>query len=422
MRKFIKIFLSIVGFVLLAITLFIGGMWLKYRSFVDTNPKEIPESIAANYPLSAQVNPFIGTGGVPWTCAYNFPGPSLPFGMMRLSPETASMITNEKGLNTSGYFYGDNKIIGFSHTRLVGTGATDGGHFLVFPTNGERRRDKTEDDFFHYSHENELAYPGYYSLDLPDQGIKVELTSTERVGIHQYTFAGEKKPEIILDVTHAIGDKRSEDGYIKIYPNTNKIEGHVRTFGSFAGRYGGIKVYFAARFSSPFSSFGVWKNDDYLPNSLTAEGDKMRAHFTFDESRTQSKIELQLAISHVSIDNAWENLALETKDQHFEEIAEEAIQSWENRLSSINITDGTKEQQINFYTALYRSFQMPTIFNDVNGQYIGFDKQIHKTDSINYFTDMSIWDTFRTTHPLYNLIAPYDQLDPFLFVVVFVKK
>ncbi len=332
------------------------------------------------------------------------------------------MLTDEKALNTSGYFYGDNKIIGFSHTRLVGTGATDGGHFLVFPSNGKSIIEETKDMHYHYSHENELAYPGYYALDLPDQGIKVELTSTERVGMHRYTFAEETMPSILLDVTHTLGDKRSEDGYIRIYPGNNKIEGHVRTFGSFAGRYGGIKVFFAARFSSPFSKYGIWKNDNFLPGSVSEEGDKIRAVFSFEESNTQSIIELQLAISHVSIENARENLALETKDLHFEEIAVEAIQAWERRLSSIKISGGSAEERVNFYTALYRSFQMPTVFNDANGQYIGFDKKVHHADGFRYFTDMSIWDTFRTTHPLYNLIATSDSRDMVVSLVQMAKE
>ena len=133
MWRFIKWFLGILGSLVLIVALFIGGAWWKYRSFVDAPRLAVPSTIAKQYPLSSKVNPFIGTGGVPWTCAHNFPGVSLPFGMMRLSPETSSMFTDDKGLNTSGYFYGDDKIIGFSHTRLVGTGATDGGHFLIQP-------------------------------------------------------------------------------------------------------------------------------------------------------------------------------------------------------------------------------------------------------------------------------------------------
>lgn len=422
MKKFLKIVFSIIGLLLLIPTLFIAGMWLKYRSFVDVPNLEIPEAVSSAYPLSAQVDPFIGTGGIPWTCANNFPGASRPFGVVRLSPETAAMVTNGLANNKSGYFYGDNKIIGFSHTRLVGTGATDGGHFMILPTDGNTIEEITKDASYHYTHENELAYPGYYSVDLPDEGIKVELSSSERVGIHRYTFAEETSPGIILDVTHAMGDKRSEEGYIKIRPKTNEIEGHARTFGSFAGRYGGIKVYFAARFSAPITSYGIWLNDEYSANSTTASEDKIRASFTFEQHDNQDPIELQLAISHVSIENAWENLEAETSGKDFDKISDEALQEWEKRLASIKINGGSAEQKINFYTALYRSLQMPTVFNDVNGEYIGFDKEVHKADGFRYFTDMSIWDTFRTTHPLYTLIAKNDQRDMVLSLVQMAKE
>lgn len=423
MIKFLKVSLSIIGLILLLSGLFIAGFWLKYRSIVDEATQKIPEAISSAFPLSSQVNPFIGTGGVPWTCANNFPGVSLPFGVMRLSPETSSFLTNEKALNTSGYFYGDNKIIGFSHTRLVGTGATDGGHFLVMPIVGsDLEKESPQNKSYHFSHKDELAYPGYYSVNLPEQDIKVELTGTERVGIHRYTFARDKDPTILLDVTHALGDKRSEEGYININPETQKVEGHVRTFGSFGSRFGGLKIYFAARFSAPFESYGLWKNDAFSMNSNSANGDQICAGFTFERGNNQNSIELKLAISHVSIENAWENLEVETSEKQFDDVALEALRAWEKRLFSMKITGGSEEQRINFYTALYRCFQMPTMFSDINGDYTGFDKKVHRADSFRYFTDMSIWDTFRTVHPLFNLIAPKDQNDMIVSLIQMAKE
>jgi len=417
-RKFIKYFLGILGSLVLLLLIAIGGFWWKYRSFVDVERQEIPAKLKTDYPLSSKVNPFIGTGGVPWTCAYNFPGASLPFSMMRLSPETASMVTDDLGLSTSGYFYGDNKIIGFSHTRLVGTGATDGGHFLVQPIANANSISEDQPFVQHkYSHENELAYPGYYGIELPKEGIKVALTCTPRVGVHRYSFDDSSNPGIIIDITHAIGKKRSEDGYLKILSN-NEFEGHVRTFGSFAGRYGGIKVYFAARLSVPFLSHSTWKDGMLATSEEIISADQLISLFEFESP----EVELKLAISHVSIENAWENLEVEVGEKSFDVIQNEALQTWEKQLSSIKISGGSEEQQINFYTALYRSLQMPTIFNDVDGQYIGFDKNIHEANDFQYFTDMSIWDTFRTAHPLYTLIAPGDQRDMIRSLVAMAKQ
>jgi len=418
MIRFLKFFFIALFVLILIVASLITGFWWKYRNFVDAPRKEIPEQIIQNFSFASKVNPFIGTGGVPWTCAYNFPGVSLPFSVMRLSPETASMLTNDRALNTSGYFYGDDKIIGFSHTRLVGTGATDGGHFLVQPVSDVNSIQKIQKDIFYkFSHKNELAYPGYYSLDFPEKGIKVELTSTGRIGIHRYIFSDAKNPGILLDITHALGDKRSEEGYVNI-KNDRELEGHVRTFGSFAGRYGGIKVYFAARFSEPYQEYKLWKNDTLDQQSISLNADKLAALFSFNKQT----IQLKLAISHVSTENAWENLDQETNEKDFDAVSDQALHIWEDRLSTIKITGGTKEQQINFYTALYRCYQMPTIFNDVNGEYMGFDKSIHQADSFQYFTDMSIWDTFRTVHPLYTLISPKDQRDMIVSLVNMAKQ
>ncbi|MDZ7608145.1 MAG: GH92 family glycosyl hydrolase [Cyclobacteriaceae bacterium] len=409
MKTFLKLLLYAIISIILIAGLSIGGVYWKYTSVTNQVPQSTPEEIVSAYPLSAKVNPFIGTGGIPWTCAYNFPGASLPFGVVRLSPETSAIFTGEKALNSSGYFYGDDKIIGFSHTRLVGTGATDGGHFLVMPSDGLELFHEKEWQY-KFRHADEMAYPGYYSLKFPQKGIKVELTSTQRVGVHRYTFDPGLQPTILLDITHALGDRRAEDGYIQIDTLNNQVAGHVRTFGSFAGRYGGIKVYFVATFSKTLEAHSILENGQ-ISSANSANGNSIKAAFSFAAAQKPEEIVMKLAISHISIDNARENLALEAAQKTFDDVSREALSAWENRLKSIEIQGGSSVEQVNFYTALYRSFQMPTIFNDANGEYMGFDKAVHHADSFQYYTDMSIWDTFRTTHPLYNLIAPDNQRD-----------
>ena len=136
MKRFIKILFCGLGLVILTGLLFAGILWIRYRHVVNAEPQMMSNAAQPVLPLIKDVNPFIGTGGYPWVCAHNFPGAALPFGMVRLSPETVSFLTGAKARNTSGYFYGDNRISGFSHTRLSGTGATDGGHFLVVPATG----------------------------------------------------------------------------------------------------------------------------------------------------------------------------------------------------------------------------------------------------------------------------------------------
>ena len=418
MKSIIKLFLRVLGIVLLTAVILALGYRVRYKIIVNANQKPIPEAAVPLYQLVKEVNPFIGTGSFYLTCAYNYPGPSLPFGLLRLSPETASIMNKTRGKSTSGYFYGDDKICGFSHTRLSGTGATDGGHFLVTPVKGQvSEKVYSTGQYSRFSHRDELAFPGYYAVKLPGENVFVELTSTERVGIHRYTFTKVAEPHILINVSNTIGNRRSSEGEVRILSDKNEVEGSIRTFGTFAKRYGGIKVYFVARFNRKFKNSGTWQGEVFIPGQNLDTGDTLGVDLGFDSQGDKTEIILKLAISHVSIENARENLEAEAGAGSFEDVLAMAQQKWEGRLSNIKITGATDEQREIFYTALYRVFQMPTEFTDVNGEYVGFDKKVHKADSFRYFTDLSLWDTFRTLHPLYNIIAPLDQRDMMISLV-----
>jgi len=422
LKRLLKITLCLIGIPVLIIFLFLSAVGIYYYRVVHVRPGNLKVSVLPGE-LGRWVNPFIGTGGYPWVCGNNFPGAALPFGMVRLSPETASILLDRRALNTSGYFYGDNKIIGFSHTRLSGTGATDGGHFLVFPLNaGSSQNEERKGPLAHFSHANEIAFPGYYAVRFSEPGILAELTATQRVGVHRYTFAKGEPPHIFVKITHALGKGRSREGMVRILPAANEIEGSVKTFGTFSGRYGGITVYFVARLDQPFSSFSIWSNGKTHPSQLAAESDDLGADVGFSRKEGKQSIELKLAISYVSVANARTNLDAETGGRDFADISQEAKASWEKQLSLIQIEGGSEKQKTVFYSALYHAFLMPTLFNDVNGDYLGFDKQVHRADSFRYFTDMSLWDTFRTVHPLYTLIAPHDQRDMLVSLVEMCKQ
>ena len=423
MKRITKIFLSGLGFMILAGLLFVLGVYIKYRHIVNADPQPLPHAARPELPLIKEVNPFIGTGGYPWVCGHNFPGATLPFGMVRLSPETASFLTGRRALNTSGYFYRDNKICGFSHTRLSGTGARDGGHFLVVPVSGPvTGKTRQKGRISRFSHRDEVAFPGYYAVFLPGQKVLAELTATGRVGIHRYTFSDGVKPHLFIDVCNALGDGRSTGGKVKIMPESLEVEGSVRTFGTFSKRYGGVKVYFVARFDRAFKTFGIWDDEVFYPGQECAEGDDIGVDLGFSSNGSASEVGLKLAISYVSINNARDNLEAETGNRNFDDILASAQCSWEKKLSLIKIDGATNTQRTIFYTALYRTFQMPTVVNDVNGEYYGFDKQVHKANGFRYFTDLSLWDTFRTLHPLYNIIAPEDQRDMMVSLVRMAKE
>jgi predicted alpha-1,2-mannosidase len=361
--------------------------------------------------LGRRVNAFIGTGGNAYVCGNVSPAAALPFGMVRAGPDTIGS-NGRRATNTSGYYYHDDRILGFSHTRLSGTGARDGGNFLVLPytqsPSPAGRRPKLDARF---DHKEELAFPGYYAVTLSQSNIKAELTATRRAAVHRYTFPAKTKPRVLLDVVSVLGRGKSTEGEVRILTDAREVEGAVRTFGTFSGRYGGLKVYFAGRFNQPFTAAGTWHGDTLSYDQRAANGDDVGADFEFRAQAQPAVVELKLAISYVSVQNARANLDAEVGGGGFDAVLEKAIAAWEEMLGRISIAGGTEQQQTIFYTALYHSVLMPTVFNDVNGDYLGFDGKVHQASGFRFYTDMSLWDTFRTTHPLYMLIAPEEQRD-----------
>ena len=422
-KKILKYLLYGILSLLLIFFLIVFGFYIKYQRTVNVKQGKMQVPFKPGE-LGKWVDPFIGTGGFPiYTSADDIPGATVPFGMMRLSPDTKYFLDTDSEkdntVSTGGYYYGDNRIMGFSHNRLIGTGAWDGGQFRVIPTIGENGQKNYRDgQYSKFSHKKEVAFPGYYAVELPKQGVLAELTASERVGLHRYTFTKDEVPHILLDVSSAMMFReRNTEGEVFIFPEQKEIVGATRAYGSFGGRYGGSKVYFAARFNQPFSGFDVWSGDNVFKNQVAVKGNQIGADIRFDKLGDNQVIELKLAISYVSIENARENLQIETGEILFAEIVERAKQTWEEKLSLIKIEGASEKQKRIFYTALYHSFQMPTLFNDSNGEYKGFDKKVHKTAGFNYFTDLSLWDTFRTLHPLFTLIDPENQRDMLVSLV-----
>lgn len=412
LKRILK-WLAVVALVLLAMpVLALLYAWGTYRWVVGAKPGDL-ETPAKAGTRGTEVDPFIGTGGAPWMSPHNSPGATVPFGMVRLAPDTASLFLRDEGNNRSGYFYGDREIIGFSHTRLLGADSLEGGVFRIFPSMRVLGgADPGEKAYALFSHTEEKAFPGYYAVRLPEEDIMAEMTATTRVGVHRYTFPGGGIPQLVIDATSVIANKRREAGVVRVLPEQREVEGSVRIHGSFSGRYDGLDVYFVARFDRPFASYGVWNGPEYHTAQSSAEGDVVGTNLSFGPSMEPQTIEVRLALSYVSIANARANLEAEAAAKTFEQIQAEAAGLWEGILSRIQIEGGTESQRRIFHTALYRAFQMPTTFNDVNGEYTGFDRAVHTVEpGSTYYTDFSLWDSFRTVHPLYNLIARGEQRD-----------
>jgi predicted alpha-1,2-mannosidase len=350
--------------------------------------------------LTSYVDPMIGTGGH----GHTYPGASLPFGMVQLSPDTDIKDWDW----CSGYHYSDNSIMGFSHTHLSGTGCADYGDVLLMPTTGELKTvpgDKNNPGSGYrsrFSHKNEVAKAGYYSVLLDDYNVKAELTVTRRTGLHKYTFPKTDKANILLDLVHGIQDKTTE-AEIKIIDDKT-IEGYRRSLG-----WGDHKVYFRAEFSKPFKSFGLVEDGTVNPNKKEANGTGIKAYVNYETAKGEA-ILVKVGISHASLEGARKNLKEELPGWDFDAVRKQADAEWEKELSGIKVEDKNKEHKTIFYSALYHSLLNPNTFSDVDGSYMGMDGKVRNADH-DVYTVFSLWDTFRGEHPLFTIIDRKRALD-----------
>lgn len=377
------------------VSLFVSFETLFMSLFGGIVPDTITMPKVAFGEYSQYVDPFIGTGGTPWTCGMLSPAATVPFGAVRLGPDTCfvggAYIVKT---NNSGYYYEHGHIKGFSHSRLSGTGAEDYSQFRITPVSGNN-----DVAVMPYSHSKETASPGYYAVYLPTADCLAEMTADTHTGVHRYTFYDNDDARLYIDVTSAAGNRTSNNGYVRIDDETGMIYGGCTLHGTFSDRYDGLPVYFAAVTSKPVVSYNITGNSSDCGIDLN-----------FGSIESES-VEIKIGISYVSEENALLNLKAETDGLGFDDVQKNAVDDWESRLSVIKINTADKDIKKIFYTALYHSMIMPTDFTDVNGEYLGFDKQIHVAEGYTYRTDMSLWDTCRTTHPLYTLIAQDIQTD-----------
>jgi predicted alpha-1,2-mannosidase len=353
---------------------------------------------------SENVNPFIGTDFF----GHTFPGASLPFAMVHLSPD----VDTQDWTYCAGYIYQAGSIMGFSHTHWSGVGMVNGGDILLMPTTGLKLRtlpgsqeDPEEGYRSAFDHKDEIASPGYYSVILKDYNIKAELTATRRAGFHRYTFPESENSRIILDLGHQIGDHESEEMSELRISDNRRIEG-VKSAGL-------GKVYFSAEFSTPFVYYGTFDNDSETPESGESiwpykDGERGRnigAFVTF-RTRANEQILVKVGISYTGIEGARKNLTTEIPDWDFDRVRNDALKIWNKELSVIKIPGATDEQKEIFYTSLYHSLLAQYISQDTDGNYLGADGKIHMAKDFDFYASFSCWDTYRSQHPLLTLIAP----------------
>ena len=350
------------------------------------------------------VNPFIGTGGH----GHTFPGATVPFGMVQLSPDTR---IDKSWDGSSGYHYSDNVIYGFSHTHLNGTGVSDYGDIMLMPGMGEPNLNNASYSST-FSHNNETATAGYYAVKLNDNNIKVELTATPRVGMHQYTFSEKGQANIILDLNHR--DKLLM-GEVRIIDNTT-IEVLRRSEAWASNQY----IYARIEFSKPVAVTAV-NNNAFAPAKTTDTffaGSVLALSFSTDVKKNE-KLLVKVALSPTGYEGAAKNMKAELPGWKFKKTKKAAEKLWNKELSKIQVKQSGKEKRTIFYTALYHTMMQPNIAMDVDGRYRGRDNEIHTAEGFDYYTVFSLWDTFRAAHPLYTLIDKKRTAD---YINTFIKQ
>ncbi len=389
----------------------------------------LPIAIAAQVPKNyiQYVDPLIGTQKM----GHTYPGATVPFGAVQLSPDTDQQPHNINGVYNkdaykycAGYQYDDREIVGFSHTHFSGTGHSDLGDFLVMPTVGPlqlepgARNDPASGFRSAFSHANETAEAGYYKVLLDDHNIWAEMTATTRVGFHQYTFPKSNDSHIILDLMHGIYNYEDKNVWTFVrVENDHTIVGYRQTNGWARTR----TVYFAMQFSKPFKSYGFrnfgkvdyqgfWRKFDQTRNFPEAAGKQIRAYFDFDTEQDE-KVKIKLALSPVSTAGAMANLKAEIPHWDFDRVKRAAQAAWNRELGKIEVTTIDPGEMKNFYTALYHTFLAPTVYMDTDGQYKGIDQNVHSAKGFTNYTTFSLWDTYRALHPLLNLIQPSRNRD-----------
>ncbi|NNF86411.1 MAG: glycoside hydrolase family 92 protein [Winogradskyella sp.] len=347
--------------------------------------------------LITYVNPFIGSGGH----GHTYPGATIPFGMMQLSPDTRL----EGWDGCSGYHYSDRYIYGFSHTHLSGTGVSDYGDILLMPTNKvnfNNGSDGKDGYRAHFSHANEKAEPGYYKVKLDSTNIEVELTVSQRSGIQKYQFPDSEHQYVVIDLEHR--DELLDHKIQKVNDYIIKGYRHSKAWAT------DQRLFYHMTFSHPIES--IVYEDDGKAVSKNYKFQSKKAVLKFKNPKNEA-VMAKIGISAVDEEGALKNLEAEIGTQSFEAVRKTAQNAWESQLEKIKIESTDNAVKSVFYTALYHTMIAPNLYQDVDGRYRGMDLNIHSTQDFEYYTVFSLWDTYRAAHPLYTIIEQ-DRTNDFI--------
>ncbi len=357
------------------------------------------------------VDPLIGTGNFGIGVASCYPGPSAPFGMMGLSPDTTFFGLIVDSFHCAGYYYPDPQIRGFTHTHMQGTGVPDYGNILIMPMKAKPAAPIGEPTFrSKFSHDNETAQAGYYSVVLDDPQVFAELTATDWAAMHRYTWQGGGEPYVVVDPSYGILPKWVNSATVAIDASNQTVSGVSNFSGGLTGGHpGGTNVYYVVQFSQPFAAYGTWTGGEPTDGSVSAAGTDVGAYLGF--AAGGQPLLIRVGISFQSLAQAQANLAARAPNWDFDGMMNATRDAWRQYLGKIEVSGGSLSDRRVFYTALYHAGLMPHDWTETNGQYMGFDAQAHDAGARQYYTDFSLWDTFRTFHPLLTLLDPVRTAD-----------
>jgi predicted alpha-1,2-mannosidase len=358
--------------------------------------------------LTAEVDPFIGTDDshsphpVPGGAGGStFPGATAPFGMIQWSPDTPTG-------SPSGFRYRDERIEGFSLTHFNGAGCPNNEDLPVMPFVGPLAASPGAGwapFVAPYRHATEAARPGSYAVTLDPSGTRVELTATTRTGFGRFTYPPSAHATVLLDVSHhATGAKPGSLAITGIDQVAGTLVG-----GNFCGSAGTFPIFFAIQFDRPFAGFGVWNGKTLSPGARATAGLQAGGYLVFD-TRMSQVVQMKVALSYVSAENAWRNLMTESPGWRFEEVRAATAAAWNERLGRVAVTGGTAEERRAFYTALYHVFQNPAVASDVNGEYRDYDERVRTAPHVTY-QNFSGWDIYRSWIQLVAVLAPRETSD-----------
>jgi predicted alpha-1,2-mannosidase len=390
--------------------LFLVLAFLGCRSEDEAGEKQDSslEPIAA-YDSLDYVDPFIATGGIGAEIASVSPGATRPFGMTYVGPDTRADYGAPGFYHCAGYHWEDTYISSFSHTHALGMGVTDYGGIAVMPQLGwQATFSEDKGRQLAFSHAEEWAEAGSYGVRFEEPGIEVAIAASRRGAHHVYTFeSGE--PTLIVDLGHALGEDSVAESWITVDGSSGEITGFQNLKGSYSQRFGGLKTWFYGTVDPLPTSLGVWTGpDELLAGVSTAEGEGVGAWLRFPEGTEQ--VELRLSISYVDVAGAEANYDAELRDGSWEALAEAGREAWRSELGDVRVRGGSEAERRIFHSGMYRAYIMPSLFSDVDGRYRGLDGQVHEAE-FPYYTDFSLWDTFRTLHPWLILAKPARQTD-----------